>query len=203
MNLNPAAWLAQRLPTPAQDAATLAAAPVRYRLNWGRFTTLLLPPALRRPRLRAWLQALAWPLRLRYDNILDWMVLMRREASYNGQTIVLERALNDQFSAVARTIRVVNNTDVLLPNVLFFTSEGPATSAGGATPTPYYIDYQVNTYLAPPRENGDLFTLGFASEFGRLGFTVYAAGKRDKEKELRVRIDQLKMATTQYSFKFD
>jgi hypothetical protein len=55
-------------------------------------------------------------------------------------------------------------------------------------------------------ETGTLLKLGFVSEFGRPGFTVYApslGGQTDAQKlqqdKLIRRINQLKMATTQYS----
>lgn len=177
-----------------------AKVPARYRVDWARLNALLLPPALRRPRLLALQQALTWPLRLRYDDVLIWMATMRREAGYNGQTMVLEQALNDQFAPVTRDMVVRNNTGGLLPHFLYRTDEYPPTSTGGTTGNPYYIDNQVNTYFFYPRlESGTLLDLGFVSEFGRPGFTVYAPGQASQEDKLMRRINQLKMATTQYS----
>lgn len=174
--------------------------PARYRLSWARLNGLLLPPALRRPRLLALLQALTWPLRQRYDDVLVWMATMRREAGYNGQTMVLEQALNDQFTNVTRDIVVRNNTGGLLPHSLYFTDERPPTSPGGQLPNPYFLDNQLNTYFFyPPTDSGKLLDLGFVSEFGRPGFTVYAPGQASQEGALIRRINQLKMATTQYS----
>lgn len=177
-----------------------AQVPARYRLSWARLNGLLLPPALRRPRLLALLQALTWPLRLRYDDVLVWMATMRREAGYNGQTLVLEQALNDQFVAVTRTIVVRNNTGGLLPHYLYFTDEYPPVSPGGTKGNPYYKDNQERTFFFIPRtDDGPLLNLGFASELGKPGFTVYAPGLATQDDQLRRRINQLKMATTQYS----
>lgn len=174
--------------------------PARYRLSWARLNGLLLPPALRRPRLLALLQALTWPLRLRYDDVLVWMATMRREAGYNGQTIVLEQALNDQFVAVTRTIVVRNNTGGLLPHYLYFTDDYPPVSTGGTKGNPYYMDNQERTFFYFPFiESGTLLSLGYVSEFGKPGFTVYAPGLASQEDKLKRRINQLKMATTQYS----
>ena len=174
--------------------------PARYRLSWSRLNGLLLPPALRRPRLLALLQALTWPLRQRYDDVLVWMETMRREAFYNGQTMVLELALNDQFATATRDIVVRNNTGGLLPHALYFTDERPSTSTGGQTPNPYFLDNPLNTYFFYPlTESGKLLDLSFVSEFGKPGFTVYAPGQAGQEDALTRRINQLKMATTQYS----
>ena len=177
-----------------------AKVPARYRVDWARLNALLLPPALRRPRLLALQQALTWPLRLRYDDVLIWMATMRREAGYNGQTMVLEQALNDQFAPVTRDMVVRNNTGGLLPHFLYRTTERPPASTGGLQPNPYYLDNPEYTYFFFPRvETGTLLNLGFVSEFGRPGFTVYAPGLAGQEDKLIRRINQLKMATTQYS----
>jgi len=97
--------------------------PTRYRADFVYLPTLLKPTLLRRSRFTAWLLALLAPLRQLYATVLLYQAASFRELSYNGQTIRLEGALNDQFDPDARRIRIDNSDLDLTPIYFNFVSE--------------------------------------------------------------------------------
>lgn len=113
-------------PTPTGPLAYVPP-PTRYRIDFDFLASVLLLPALlRKPRLRAWLQALILPLKQLYGTFLDYQAASFRELSYSSQTIVLEGALNDQFDPSLRRIRIDNSDTEFLPLYLNCRSENQA-----------------------------------------------------------------------------
>lgn len=98
--------------------------PLRYRVDFDYLATLLLPSLLRKPRLRAWLVALLFPLRQLYSVFLSYAEASRIELTYTGQVLVLKGALNDQFDPELRRITIENSDTELTPFYLNFRSEG-------------------------------------------------------------------------------
>ena len=81
----------------------------RFRLVLPDLLTQLLPALLRKPRLRAFCNALLSPVATLYGEFSAYYFATRRELSYNGQTMLLERALNDRFDAGFRRIQILNS----------------------------------------------------------------------------------------------
>jgi hypothetical protein len=153
-----------------------------YRVAWGRLLLLLLPSLLRRPKLLAWLQALNFPADQLYTQFIVWLLDTRRELSYNGQTILLEKALNDRFDPSRRRVVIRNDDTDLLPIYLNFVRE--------QQPLPvlhFQREQQPRTYWRR-----------YLEILRQVGFTVYAPGLMQYERQLNARIRRLKLAVVRY-----
>ena len=156
-----------------------------YGVDWGRLLPQLLPSLLRRgPRLRAWLAALLSPLSQGlYLQFLALVADTRRQLSYNGQTILLEAALNDRFDPNARRIVVRNDDTEVQPQYLFFEREGQ--------PLP-------PVFFRSELPNTTPLLLTYESEQRSAGFTVWAPTLNRYDLQLNVFIRRLKLALTSY-----
>lgn len=67
--------------------------------NWDirLYITRYLPSVLRTTQRVAWLFSLMKPVKDLHDSFLSWMSEKREEASYTGQTIVVEYILNKRY----------------------------------------------------------------------------------------------------------
>jgi hypothetical protein len=158
-----------------------ASTPTRYRLDVPRLGWLLLPSLLRRPRLVAWVTSLLSPVDYLYQQFLSYRLDTLCELSYNGQTALLEKALNDKLDPNLRRI-VIRNSAVYLDSLyLNFKRE--------AQPPVYATSRSEGRPLYPHR----------ASEFaGQVGFTVYAPGLNAKDYQLNILIRRFKIALVSY-----
>jgi hypothetical protein len=158
-------------------------------VDFERLAVQLLPALLRKPKLVAWLQAMLYPLRQLYARWLLEAEVARRELAYNSQTIVFEKALNDQFDPSARRIVIQNSDTELLPLYLDFTSENQPDT------------YWYYTVEGPPWEY-----LYFEDEFNtQIDFTVrvpVVLRSPERTTQLHARIKHFKLATRLYSLKF-
>jgi hypothetical protein len=155
--------------------------PTRYRLDVPLLGWLLLPPVLRRPRLMAWITALLSPVGHLYQRFLSYRLDTLRELSYNGQTALLEKALNDKLDPNLRRIVIRNSSVYLDPLYINFKRE--------AQPPVYATSKKEGRPLYPHR----------ASEFaGQVGFTVYAPGLNAKDYQLNILIQRFKIALVSY-----
>lgn len=68
-----------------------------YNFDYDRWIIQQLPPVLRRPALFAFLRALLAPLRQVVASFGSWREATDRQLTYNGQTIYLQKWLNDLF----------------------------------------------------------------------------------------------------------
>ena len=161
--------------------------PTRYRLDLDQLRTTLLPTLLRKPRLKAYLEALTGPLAALYLDLIGYVTQTRRELSYNGQTMLLERALNDRFDDALRRIYIVGNdaelegsydnfVEELQPwQYMGFTSEAP----------PWSYDYD------------------FSELINQVGFTVKVpTGLLPKQAAINARIIQLKLAMIKHRIQY-
>jgi hypothetical protein len=160
-------------------------------IDFERLAVQLLPALLRKPRLVAWLQAMLFPLRQLYAGFLDYAARARVELAYNSQTILFEKALNDQFDPTSRRIYIDHPSEELQPLYLNFISENqPPTYLGFAVEGPPF------TYLW-------LYT---KSEFDaqtdfivRVPPILYSV---ERATQLHARIQHFKLATRRYLLKF-
>jgi hypothetical protein len=155
------------------------ALPTRYRFALPTLLKTLLPSLLRQPLQLAWLRALHRPVVDVYAWLADFVATSRTELSYNGQTLMLEKALNDRFDPVFRRIKIINSDTELSPVYLNFVAEQQPPvpvhfEAEGAAPL--YLDKWVN------------YT-------NQVGFTVQLPRSlRPQEVAVQARIKQLKLA---------
>ncbi len=79
-----------------------------YRINWARLAAQCLPIDLRKVSMLRFIIALLEPIKTVYFVFLQLRKDQLYEAEINGQTINLERVLNDKFDAVERRIYITD-----------------------------------------------------------------------------------------------
>lgn len=79
-----------------------------YNINWSRLVALLLPFDLRKAKIVSYLIALIEPIKQAYNDFLAFRTQQLYEAEINGQTIKLERVLNDTFDPIDRRIFITD-----------------------------------------------------------------------------------------------
>ncbi len=158
--------------------------PTRYRLSLPALLNSLLPSLLRQPVQRAWLQALHAPLLSLYEDFARHVARTTTELSYNGQTLMLEKALNDRFDPVFRRIRIINSDTELEPVYFNYVSEQQPL------PTLYFSqEGQPLLYLS-----------GWREYTNQVGFTVRAPRSLSpQEPALQARIKQLKLSMIRHT----
>ncbi|MDF7809899.1 hypothetical protein [Hymenobacter sp. YC55] len=161
--------------------------PLRYRLSLPPLLKSLLPSILRRPVMLAWVRALHSPLLTTYLQFAEHVRRSRTELSYNGQTMLLERALNDRFDPVFRRIRIINSDTELSPVYLNFVSEQQ----------PMPPTYQTS-------EGEPLLYINHWIEYvSQVGFTVQVPRSlRPQEAALQARIKQLKISMIRHKLAY-
>jgi hypothetical protein len=158
-----------------------AKTPTRFRLDLPRLGVLLLPSLLRRPRLIAWASSLTSPVAGLYRQLLDYRLDTLRELSYNGQTALLEKALNDKLDPDLRRIVIRNSTVFLDPLYINFLREA-----------------QPPVFATSAAEGGALYPYAFADFANQIGFTVWAPGLEAKDYQLNILIRRFKIALVSY-----
>ena len=141
----------------------------------------MLPTMLRKPRLLAWLAALVSPVVWLYQQFLNYRLISLQELSYNGQTAMLEKALNDKLDPNLRRI-VIRNTTVFL-DVLYIN---------------YKHEQQPPKYAHRKQEGGPLYPYSKKEYQNQVGFTVYAPGLNAKDYALNKLIQRYKIALVTY-----
>jgi hypothetical protein len=163
--------------------------PVRYRVDFDTLAQQMLPSLLRRPRLIAWLRSLLTPLRQLYTDFITYTRYAQRELSYNGQTMILEGALNDGFDSGVRRITVSNTDTELLPLYINFSIElEPEKPVRFASESPPW-----------------LYVPAFDEFNTQLDFIVRAPSilyTPERARQLHARIQRFKPATRRYSLRF-
>ncbi len=155
--------------------------PARYRIDFGRLVNLLLPTMLRKPRLLAWLASLVSPVLWLYQQFLNYRLTSLQELSYNGQTALLEKCLNDKLDPNLRRIVIRNTTVFLDPLYLNFK-----------------IEQQPPIYSHRSSEGIPLYPFRSEDFANQVGFTVYAPGLNAKDYPLNKLIQRFKIALVTY-----
>lgn len=81
-----------------------------YKINWNKLMIWLLPVSLRKSKIVAYLAALIYPIKRLYIDFLFFRKQQLYEAEINGQTIKLERVLNDTFDPLERRIYITDGS---------------------------------------------------------------------------------------------
>lgn len=89
-----------------------------YRINWNRFAVLNLPNDVRKLIVVRYLLAFFAPIKEVWNDFLAFRAEQLYEAEINGQTIKLERVLNDTFDPVDRRIYITDG-DYYEPPVFY------------------------------------------------------------------------------------
>ncbi|MCB2379786.1 hypothetical protein LGH70_19475 [Hymenobacter sp. BT635] len=157
----------------------------------------LLPSFLRRPRMVAWLLCLLRPVVELNQQLQSYAQRVRVLLSYNSQTLLFEKALNDTFDPALRRIYIENNDVDVQPLFLSFKVEAQP-------PIPVWFEAE------PDRTQR---FLRFTREAVAAGFTVFvpasllpdasdAAGTRAYYARLDAFIVRYKLATIQHTTVF-
>ena len=158
-----------------------ASTPARFRLDVPVLSVLLLPALLRKPRLLAWLGALVSPVGGLYQDFLAYRAATLVLLSYNGQTALLEKALNDKLDPNLRRVVIRNASSFL---------------------SPLYVNYkrenQPPVFARNAAEGGALYPHRASDFAGEVGFTVYAPGLNAFDAPLNILIQRLKIALVNY-----
>jgi hypothetical protein len=160
----------------------MSSTPTRYRIEYGRLVPLLLPTPLRKPRHLAWLASFTGQVELLYQQFLTFRLGSLRELSYNGQTIMLEKALNDKLDNNLRRIVIRNSTIFLEPLYINFKIEQqpPKYSHRKSEGKPPLYPYSKRQFQS------------------QVGFIVYAPGLNAKDYPLNKLIQRYKIALVTY-----
>ncbi|OON67802.1 hypothetical protein B0919_16590 [Hymenobacter sp. CRA2] len=135
----------------------------------------------------AYLNSLLAPLASLYQVFIEFQATVRRELSYNGQTLAFQRALNDRFDPVLARIRIINSDAVSVPVYINFVREPESPKN-----------------IKSAREAGPHLVLNsVAEEASLIGFVVRCpATLSGQEPALKARIDQLKLALVKYRIQY-
>lgn len=99
--------------------------------NYEALGEQMTPRLLRKPRMLAWVRVILSQLNWLKDQFVVWAVAIGQELKWNGQVIVLERALSRRYLNADVGV-IVDNTATRLPRWLgWYRSEGqPALGTG-------------------------------------------------------------------------
>jgi len=82
-----------------------------YNLSTVELANLLMPPFLKKDAHLAWIECLLEPLATLNSDLLIWVNEKQIELEYTGQTLLLEKMLNDKFDPIDRRIVVVHQSE--------------------------------------------------------------------------------------------
>ena len=68
-----------------------------YNINFDRLATWFLPYVIRKPKLKAWLIALTWPLRSLNSRFSFFSNNIRYQLIHTSQVIYIEKVLNERY----------------------------------------------------------------------------------------------------------
>lgn len=154
-----------------------------YSLNWRAWITLLLPSFLRRAQHIEWLLVLSWPVVELYVAFQAWRTEVLAQLTYSGQTIALERMLNEVY---------LGTWSAQGPNPIFILETNETSLSGGS----YLPDlgqgalYLGTVYLGDQASTGNAAVAGFVVR-------VPASLVFDPL-EMRRRIDRYRLAGVTY-----
>jgi hypothetical protein len=92
-----------------------------FNINWRKFIILALPSFLRNQRMIDWLEVAFKPIKRNWQEFLSFRQAILFKLRYNGQTIKLERLLNDLYDPILRRIHIVKEKPK--PRITIFNRE--------------------------------------------------------------------------------
>lgn len=120
------------------------------RLNLNYLINQLIPFVLRRPKMVSWLLACLKPLEPLNDSFQQFAEETPINATYNGQTIILQYALNWIFGTPQGTIWIENVNNTLTTTYIFTNAESQPEryiylASEAAVPTHIYQNQEFST----------------------------------------------------------
>lgn len=85
-----------------------------YRIDLEKYVCLLLPPALRKRLLFAWLICIIAPFQTIYDEFLAYRKGVMNRLNFSGHVQYLEKVLNDEYMLKEREIFITDNKESVL-----------------------------------------------------------------------------------------
>lgn len=156
-----------------------------YNLNFSNLTRQLPPALLRKPKMLAWLRTLHLLLNDVNLDFTSYIEEKRKEVSFTGQTIVLEKLLNESYPAAADGIWIDNAGTFHDPGYGYLKAEGQPHPGFG--------------YLKSEGQPHPGFGYLKAEDSGAVNFTVNVpVSVSFDETDMRVLIDKYKAAGMQY-----
>ena len=156
---------------------------MNYNLNITQLIADYLPPVLRLPVRKAWLETLLKPLYSLQTAFLAFITQMRYESSLTGQTTILEMYLNNLFDNTNR--RIFIEETAITGDFWYFEAENQADDF-----LYFEAENQADTYLQ--FENEDL-----PASFARFTVNVPAV-LGIPEAQIRANVDKYKIAGVSY-----
>lgn len=89
-----------------------------FDLKIKRLALLALPEDLRQPLHVAWIEFIVLPYLLIYEQFMTYRSFTLQELNYNGQTIMLEKCLNDKMDLYLRRIYLNNIANTIQPTYI-------------------------------------------------------------------------------------
>ena len=97
-----------------------------FNVNFHKIQQLLLPVALRQPRLIAYLKVLAKPLITLFNSFTTYRLYVLDAITHTGQVIYLEHLLNKLYDPIGKHIKIIDSTDPRPDKFVFNDAEGQA-----------------------------------------------------------------------------
>lgn len=120
-----------------------------YRINWNRFVILNTPNELRKVKYVKYLISFFEAIKKLYSLFRLFRIQQLYEAEINGQTIQLERVLNDVYDPTERRIYITDGGVYTPPIFYDFDKNRPVIfAAEGATNPIFYSDINIEDAVA-------------------------------------------------------
>lgn len=161
-----------------------------YRYDLSKLVRRLTPPRWRNPFNLHWYETLLSPINYSQDRFVAFKDQALIELSYNGQTMYLEKMLNDRFDPTHRRIIIQHEED----NSVFWYLE-----AEGQAPNYLYTEIETGATLTHLYNEGENST-GLP---GGIDFRVKAPAELfSKEPQMKAEINKYKLAGKIYDIVF-
>lgn len=85
-----------------------------YDIDFKRYVYLLLPPALRKPLLRAWLMCIIAPFQTVYAELMAYRKGVMDRLNFSGHVQYLEKVLNDEYGMKGGEIFITDVKEAVL-----------------------------------------------------------------------------------------
>lgn len=111
-----------------------------YEWNIDNWIKTMIPSAIRKSRLVDFLLVLKRPLNTTFLEFKSLRSILKKKMRFNGQVIIMENLLNDEFDTLLRRIRIITTDDMLRKKYIAQPSENkPLWIAQPSENKPQYI----------------------------------------------------------------
>lgn len=152
-----------------------------FDIDYRRLITLLLPPPLRQPAIQEWLNILAYPVQLLYNDFRTNRKNNLYRLGITPQVCFLQKALNDRYDYTARRIHIIDPKFYDQEYIYQRVESKPIYLYGKTAGSPRII------YL---RQETNAITVAF--------LVLLPTDLRFTEEEMRAFIDSYKLASKDY-----